>query len=283
MTIVGEFKQELRSSPGLLSALGVIRRLLWKVGLVPAIADPVPGASLISGGQVAVRLQGFGGEFELDARSHLFSRVLRTGAFEPEALAALEPFLKEGMHAVDVGANAGFYSVLFATRGGPESRVVAVEPSGAARARLERNLGRNSVSERVVIVHGALGRERGELCLVVPTGREEYSSQFVVHPSAVDTESSSETVPVWTLDEVIEGSGLKPNVIKVDVEGAEYEVLLGSKDTLLKFRPVLLLELVPELLASRNASLEVVVKYLEELRYELRWISSIEVIGLPRG
>ncbi len=81
-----------------------------------------------------------------------------------------------------------------------------------------------------------------------------------------------ETVAIKTMsiDELIERNLEPPDIIKMDVEGHELDVLLGARKLLLATKPLLSLELHPDLLARRGTSSLAIAEYLEDAGYVLR-------------
>jgi hypothetical protein len=89
-----------------------------------------------------------------------------------------------------------------------------------------------------------IGQAKGQGQIYYVPGREEYSSMSLPEHFAVKNEGiCSETVPIASVDDLVEEHGLSPALLKVDVEGAEFSVFNGSRQTLSRFRPVVLSEL----------------------------------------
>ena len=120
-----------------------------------------------------VRVDEFQGTFLLDRRSHLFARVVSEGVYEPELAGACLAHLDPTRDAIDVGANAGFYTNLMARqlKGG---RVLAVEPTANALARLRANIERNGIGSRAVVFEGIASDRECMRTLNVIAGKEEY-------------------------------------------------------------------------------------------------------------
>lgn len=156
------------------------------------------------------------------------------GGYEVAVQATLESSVAEGDIAFDVGANLGYFSLLMAKVAGPAGRIVSFEPDPVLRRALNENLDRNpSVTRgRVVVVGAAVG---------AGSGRAGFTRGW--RPSRgtlVDGDGDLE-VEVTTLDAAAERYGV-PAVIKVDVEGAEVEVLRGAPRLLAEVGPTLLVE-----------------------------------------
>ena len=216
-----------------------------------------------------IRLAEFEGVFSLDARSHLFERIVLDGQYEPDLAAVCVAHLDPARDAIDVGTNVGFFTVLMA-RHLPERRVLAVEPTPAALAQLALNLRRNNVSDNVVTFEGAVANRPGRRQLSVIDGREEYASLGpLVHAATAGAAGHSIEVAVATIDDLVREHGLAPGFIKIDVEGAELSVLEGALETLRTHRPIILSELSPRLLAAQGATAERVLDLLRGLGYVL--------------
>lgn len=277
---MSKLKQTLRSlGPATTLARGLRKRLV-DLRVLPEANPKLKGYDLIESGEIVVRLPEFRGSFALSARSHLVRRILSAGNFEPECAAALVARVNPALDAIDAGANAGFYSVLLAQLVGPERRIIAIEPTSAA-ARLKANLERNGVEHKVTIEVCALGAREGEAELQVHDGHEEYSSFASVHPSTTGMPKRNLRTRIRALDDIVAEAQVQPGFIKIDVEGAELQVLEGAEQTLRRFRPYLLLELAPALLHAQGASLRQVHDLLTRLNYRLENITEAEALALP--
>jgi len=167
------------------------------------------------------------------------------GTTEPAVQDALEGLLHAGDIFYDIGANVGFFTVLAARLVGPGGRVVAFEPLPANVAALRRNLALNGFANAVV-VEAAAGVAGGTADLVPeeePTWARlagmERGSDAPPDPSA-----GAVRVRVVSVDETVEaGAAPPPTLVKIDVEGAELDVVSGMARTLRTHRPTLLVEM----------------------------------------
>lgn len=223
----------------------------------------------------AVSVPEFEGVFQLDPRSHLLRRILFDGAYEPALADVCRRFADPERDALDVGANAGFFSVLLA-RQLRQGRVVALEPTPSMSVRLQSNLVRNGVADRVQVLELAASDRRGEALLTTLPGKEEYASlgRTPHHAMRIDAADRSATlstftVPTARLDDLVEENGLRPGFVKIDVEGAEHLVLGGAEALLRVHRPVVLVEINDERLRGNGSSARAVVQMLEAARYRL--------------
>jgi FkbM family methyltransferase len=181
-----------------------------------------------------------GGKIWLDVHQGPWVRKLALGVFEPETVDAVKAFLRPGGTFVDVGAHVGFFSLLGAKLVGGAGRVIAVEPDPGNAESLRRNLELNQY-DQVHVEQVALGAEAGTAELYIA----EDSGQH----SLLARSGKSVSVEVRTLDELWTAADMPPlDVIKIDVEGAELDMLRGAKETLRRWpRVVVLMDIHPRL------------------------------------
>lgn len=122
---------------------------------------------------------------------------------------------------VDVGAHTGYNTVYAARRVGSRGRVIAIEPTEDARTVLLENIAHNQVTN-VTVVDGAAGAERGEREFFIRGDTSAVNSLFADSFYAAVT--STTRVAVAPLDDLVDGT---PDLVKIDVEGAEMDVLAG--------------------------------------------------------
>jgi FkbM family methyltransferase len=146
-----------------------------------------------------------------------------SGGLEPGTRRVLKSLIEPGMAVADVGANVGLLTLACALAAGPTGRVHAFEPEAGPRSQLAKTVKLNGL--RWVEIHDcALGakNERRSFHISPIIG---HSSLYPL-PQAEVAEGRDETISVMALDDVLPpGSAL--DVVKIDVEGAELDVLAG--------------------------------------------------------
>lgn len=160
----------------------------------------------------------------------------------PEAgtVAIVDRLLSRGDCFVDIGANVGIYSLIAAHRVGREGKVLAFEPTPSTQAALRMTMVVNGLSDLVSVYDFALGSEDGTATLHCEATSGHNSLLMSSNP-AIDTVE----VPVRRGDEILQG--LKPTLLKIDVEGWEVEVLDGLKATIMANPDIaLIVEYSPE-------------------------------------
>ncbi len=152
---------------------------------------------------------------------------------------------KEGDLVVDVGAHIGKYTIIASKRVGPNGKVVAIEADPDNFDLLSRNIQLNKLSN-VVTLNYAVYSEKKRLKLYLPTGKGEssYTKYNTIISDRAQHKDRFLEINADTLDSLLLSNTIrqeKVNWIKIDVEGAEYEVLKGAKDILSKCADIALL------------------------------------------
>ncbi|MDQ8046740.1 MAG: FkbM family methyltransferase [Solirubrobacteraceae bacterium] len=149
---------------------------------------------------------------------------------------ALRTALGPADDAIDVGAHLGDVTRQILTSS-PRGKVLAVEPLPHMAADLRRTLPSSVIVEEVALNDD----EPGEVEFLHVKNDPGYSGlRERDYPQAPEFEKL--TVKTQRLDTLVEQHGLKPRLIKIDVEGAELLVLRGARKTIAEHRPVILVE-----------------------------------------
>lgn len=261
-------------------AIGRIQRLL--IGdrvLVPRQAtDPLRhlhrASRRIRGGQIVVRFDNLDADICLDARSDLTLRALGCGAYEPELLAVFPALVGEG-DAINIGANVGIIAIALHRAMAPGRRLACIEPLEDCVQLLRRNLESAGIYDAIVFQAFAASEPGVPRRLWSVPGKPEYSSGGpIVHASVRDAATVVTHVPVVCLDDAVEERGLRPSAIVLDCEGGEGGALRGAGRTLRRFRPVILAEFDPALLAANGSTPEELLQLLREGGYRSYTLSA---------
>lgn len=180
---------------------------------------------------------------------------------EPEQTSVFVENLSEGGVFFDVGANVGYYTVLGSRLVGEKGLVVAFEPVPRNLAHLYNHVALNYL-ENVKIIPSACS---DEISLAAFSAGPNNAMGHLTNENNSETETRVKNlmlVPTVTLDAVAERLAVLPNVLKIDVEGAELSVLHGAGERVLPAKPKIFLSLHSEKL--RTDCLE----YLEKFGYQ---------------
>lgn len=215
-----------------------------------------------------LRVRYDGISFEVMLGDNLQRHLFFCGSYEPELHQVLKRELRGGGVLVDVGANIGVHGLpvarmLHEVRTG---RVYAFEPAPDTAERLRRVAERNGVAAYLEVVQVALGDRPRTASLRAAT---EHASLDVGMRSLYGAGGEAIPVQVTPFDTWAEGARLERwDVLKMDVEGAETEVLRGMQNSLRTLRPRLLaIEVVDEHLRRAGSSRAELVELLASVGY----------------
>jgi FkbM family methyltransferase len=211
-----------------------------------------------------------------------YGDVLETGVSWAYETQYLEPYVEPGDVVVDVGANYGYTTTYFANEVGPDGYVLSLEPEPQTRRLLEHNVSSCGYAN-VSIVPAAAGERAGSLTFW------RSATNFANHSlnrSLVPNVRDSVEVDVVTVDELCAtrlGDRL-PTVLKVDVEGWEWEVVQGARQVLEQARPAIWLEYWPDGIRANGHEPADVLDLFDTLGYvttahDLVIESPVEVTG----
>jgi FkbM family methyltransferase len=191
-----------------------------------------------------------------------------TGYYEPNEFYFLSQVLRPGMVFVDVGANMGLYTLFAARKVGESGTVLAIEPSNRECDRLLKNAAANSLSN-IRLLHMAVSDSSSQAELLVAS--DERSGHNTLGAFGYDTPlASKESVRTEQLDEIILQEGLqRVDVIKMDIEGAEFHALRGAVGAIERFQPILMLELADRVLCHQGSSSGEIWTFCHQRRYKI--------------
>jgi FkbM family methyltransferase len=179
--------------------------------------------------------------------------------------------VRPGDVVLDVGANLGYYTLLFSHLAGARGKVHAFEPVPPTFTRLAARVARGRRSDNVVLNPCALAETAGPVSLFVPGGDLGQAS-LARHAAgswrgADSGEISDHACSAVTLDGYAAGLPAL-NFLKCDVEGAELSVLRGGEAALRRFAPLLLVEVCPDWTAAFSYEPADLARFLAGLGYD---------------
>lgn len=187
----------------------------------------------------------------------LIGKILnRDLIWEPHNIALMRKYINEGDVVLDIGANIGFFSVVLSKIVGDGGKVHSFEPVLENFKLLEFNCSKLS---NIVLHYYALGNQIGNVTL--SSERGNMGNSYITNESFGD-------IKLMKLDDL----AIEPNFIKLDVQGFEYDVLLGGLETIKSNRPVMIIELEDSnesIPTSFRKSKENSLQLLKELNYNV--------------
>jgi FkbM family methyltransferase len=181
---------------------------------------------------------------------------------------------KEGDIVIDVGAHIGPYTLKASKHVGLDGKIIAIEADPENFNILNLNIQLNRITNVIALNYAAYSKE-DKIKLYLPSKEKEEESSYTKYNTIMTERVSDEKkfveVKANTLDYILQSNGIKHeqvNWIKIDVEGAEYEVLKGAKNILSKSDNVLLLIEIHNLSSNINLY-EPIKEFLKSYNFKI--------------
>jgi FkbM family methyltransferase len=188
------------------------------------------------------------------------------GTYEHEKQTLMSRLVRPGMVVWDVGANAGFYMLAFSRLVGGDGKVYAFEPLAENTNNLLTHIRLNNI-KNTRIVQAALAAETGL------TGFSVAASNSMGH---ISQDESSYLVPTLTVDDFLARfPEARPDLIKIDIEGAEGLLLSGASELLRHSAPEIVLALHGDAQSHQCADL------LHSHGYSLYYLNGLSADSMP--
>jgi FkbM family methyltransferase len=167
----------------------------------------------------------YGPKFVAGPGSFWINSLLRSrGVWEPVLSEFILRHVQEGDVCVDVGANIGYFSLLFAQRVGPSGKVIAIEAAPDTVRRLRANLALNGATGIVDVVEAACAPQKGEITFYLNSLNDGWS-RLSPPAKGVRRHTMGTWIPVTvaadTLTSIVGADAQRVSFIKLDIEGAE--------------------------------------------------------------
>jgi FkbM family methyltransferase len=193
-------------------ALSIIKRMLPKNLILPIFTGPLRGSLW----------------FIASGNAHYW-----IGDYEREQVILFARSLKSDTIFYDIGAHAGYYSILASKKVGDDGEVYSFEPLPRNVSYLKKNVQINKC-KNVNIVESAISDSDG--MALFSEGASSYEGKISPYGEI--------NVSMKSIDSLMRISNLKkPDMLKIDVQGSEFRVLMGAKNTITKFKPKIFLSI----------------------------------------
>lgn len=218
----------------------------------------------------------FGYQLQLPApnRNDCFAQIYSNSVWEPAVTAEVRRRVKPGMNVADIGADIGYYVLLFASLT-PAGVILAFEPNPFNFPFLAETVRRNRL-ENVKLFPFVLGQ------FYQPAVR--FSGDRPENNDEAHRESGPAepyTTEIRVLDDVVSNEGWpRLDFVLMDVEGAEMQVLLGMEQTIRRDRPMLLIELHGPMMSAFDSSKAGLIEWLRQRGYGVEWVDG-EAVDSP--
>ena len=180
-----------------------------------------------------------------------------TVAHEPVITKLLVHLAGQSRYLWDIGSNLGYFAVVLG-RANPKLRIMALEMDETLQPVIRRNLDTNSVQAEVV--HGAVGDTDGDVSYTP----HPYSFLQKMAKEKASAPVLELKTPIMRMDDIAQREGALPDLIKMDVDGAEVAALRAASSVLENPELVMFLEVHPKLLPNFGVSISDVDEILQK-------------------
>jgi FkbM family methyltransferase len=211
------------------------------------------------------------------------------GIYEMPVQETLAQYLKPGDIFYDIGANVGFFTIVAAKLVGSLGKVYAFEPEAENIATLRHNAQINQFTH-VSAIAKAVSRTTGQAEFLLAN----YSGGHTL--ATVGSRADARdviSIDVVSIDDLLSQNEIEsPTFVKIDVEGAEIDVLYGMTQTIKEYQPIILYEVDDrnkEIMLSKR---EEIASFLRECGYEIKYLADAypkiswnvgHAIAIPKG
>jgi FkbM family methyltransferase len=182
--------------------------------------------------------------------------------------------LSTGQHFLDIGTHFGFFSLLASYLVESKGRVLGIEASPKSFAKYKKNI---APFENIIPLNKAASNEQKTITFhEFNTTYSEYNTtdieQFKNESWFKKNPPNKIAIETIVTDKILTENKIQPNIIKIDVEGAEYEVLQGLTETLKTLNPFVSVEFLPKYINSTTHQKALIL--MKEMGYLLHYINN---------
>ena len=175
--------------------------------------------------------------------------------------------LKQDMVCIDLGSNIGYYAVIESNIIGESGKVFAIEPSPVNFPILKLNL-ENQKKNNFVAYNIGIGDKNEEMEFIISA--KSNWSRIRMNNEKINSEDKVIKIPVKTLNSFVNENDIKKiDILRMDVEGFEYSILLGANEVLEKFKPKLFIE-IHKMYLGKEKTYQI-FNELKNKKYEIKY------------
>jgi FkbM family methyltransferase len=205
-------------------------------------------------------------KMELDSREYIQAMIYLFGDFEPPTIKFIESYIQKGFVIFDIGANVGYHTLIFSHLVGENGKVFSFEPEPENFATLNNNILINNI-KNVITINKAVSDKKAVLDFYVSNSFNKGTHSLVYNP----IQHSEVSIKIDCLplnDFIVERSISKIDFIKIDVEGAEHEVIKGMESVIMRFKPAMLVEVNNDAQVTHGLSSKELKEYICNFGYD---------------
>ena len=199
--------------------------------------------------------------------------LMYNGAWETHIINLLKAICKDGMTVVDIGANIGSHTILMSKLVGNEGKVYAFEPCKNHCEILFHNLMINNCFNTIVYPVGCSDKNENMFIdkIFLDTKQSENFGAIVLKK---EFENNDEIVKTNSIDSY---NFSKIDIVKIDAEYMEDKVLNGMRNTILKYKPIMIIEI-------HDLEVENIANILNSMDYSIKRIeNTVDFLAISRN
>ena len=202
----------------------------------------------VQGKDMQGQLKRAGFNWQLDLREVVDFMIYISGGFEAYLSRFIRNNVKEGDVVMDIGANIGAHTLAMGKSVGKSGRVYAIEATEYAYSKLQSNIALNpAISDQIEAIHCILAASDDAADSVEIHSSWPFESDAERHTSHQGVTKSVGQANHISLDTLVATHGItRLDLIKMDVDGHEWDVLSGGRHTFESIRPTIVMEIAPD-------------------------------------
>jgi len=204
------------------------------------------------------------GPFKFDPE-FLFSNYSAFGNKHNRGFNHLMKNLKSKKTLLDIGAHIGLVSIPAALNMNQDSKIIAFEPSNKNYKHLKNHIKANNFTKKIKLYKNLVGEKNCKKNFYY--SKDESPLNSIIKVKQIE-KYNSQSINQISIDYFCKKSGIVPDIIKIDVEGAELNVLKGAKETILKYKPIIYLSVHPSHLKALGYDLKQLKDLIKSLGYK---------------
>jgi len=162
------------------------------------------------------------------------------GIHEPLNTKMLAKQLRKDMICLDIGANIGYYTLLESKIVGNNGKIIAIEPSPVNFSKLQKNIQMEGATN-IEVYNLAAGDKDGKIKFLL---KKQSNLSRIVSEDEIKPSDNIVEVPIRKLDGFLEERALKKlDFLRMDVEGYEFFIYMGIRNSIRKFSPTMQIEI----------------------------------------
>lgn len=217
------------------------------------------------------------GPFKFDPE-FLFSNYSAFGNRHNRGFNHLMENLKSKKTFFDIGAHIGLVSIPAAfNMNQVDSKIIAFEPSDKNHKHLKNHIKANNLSKKIKLYKNLIGEKNCKKNFYF--SKDESPLNSIIKVKQIE-KYNSQSINQISIDYFCRKSGLFPDIIKIDVEGAELNVLIGAKETIQKYKPTIYLSVHPSHLIELGFDLDQLKNLINLFEYKIEDFNGNKISNL---